>query len=267
MAERVNVRLAVGFVRLRRLVERAVPVPEEWQRRLCGLRERIGLARPVRLVASAATDAPLTLGWLRPLIVLPIGVLGSLAAAPTAAPASSPLRPRRLAAATPAPRPAGGAASESGRRTGHLGHPRQDHLLGLPPEPHARRDPPGLFPGPGSGGVSQGLDRQRDRTLAGGESPPLDDAALCAPVLEVLRSEPEREDYRELPAIMEAGVVSAAQHREADEQAQGKLRGRRAAADRTGSRGCGGGDPRLRGSVAQRAPAACVGSGRTNAPC
>jgi hypothetical protein len=41
-------------------------------------------------------------------------------------------------------------------------------------------------------------------TLAVGESPPLDDAALYAPVLEVLRSEPEREDYRELAVMLEA---------------------------------------------------------------
>jgi CHASE2 domain-containing sensor protein len=66
--------------------------------------------------------------------------------------------------------------------------------------------------------VSPGLDRQRARTLAGGESPPLDEAAPRACVLKVLRSEPEREDYRELPAMMmEAGVVSAVRHREADE--------------------------------------------------
>ena len=84
-------------------------------------------------------------------------------------------------------------------------------------------------------------------TLAVGESPPLDDAALCARVLEVLRSEPEREDYRELPVMLEAGAVSAAQHRAADEYAQGNLRGRRAAADR--SRVCGGSNPRLGGSA------------------
>ena len=77
----MSVRLAVGLLRLRHLVEQAIPVPDAWQRRLGALGQRIGLARPVRLVASAATDAPLTLGWMRPLVVLPIGVLGSLPAA------------------------------------------------------------------------------------------------------------------------------------------------------------------------------------------
>jgi hypothetical protein len=65
--------------------------------------------------------------------------------------------------------------------------------------------------------VSLGLDRQWDGTLAGGDSPPLDEATLCARVLVVSRSEPEREDYRELPAMMEAGAESAAQRPEADE--------------------------------------------------
>ncbi|HTV17853.1 MAG TPA: M56 family metallopeptidase, partial [Polyangiaceae bacterium] len=77
----MSLRLVVGVVRLRRWVERALPVPAEWQERLVALARGIGLARSVRLVASAAIDTPLTLGWLRPLVVLPIGVIGSLPAA------------------------------------------------------------------------------------------------------------------------------------------------------------------------------------------
>nr|MCU0973057.1 hypothetical protein [Burkholderiales bacterium] len=100
---------------------------------------------------------------------------------------------------------------------GNPGHLRPDHRLGLPLTPRPRKDPPGLFPGPGAGGVSPGLDRQRDRTPAGGESPPLDEATRCARVLEVLRSAPEWEDDHELLGRMEAGAVSATQHPEADE--------------------------------------------------
>lgn len=76
-----SLRLALGIAQLNRLVERCCPAPGDWQQRLAVLAERLGLGRPVRLLVSATADAPLTLGWLRPVIVLPIAALGSLPAA------------------------------------------------------------------------------------------------------------------------------------------------------------------------------------------
>lgn len=77
----MSLRLALGFARLRQMLERCAPVPREWQARVEALARRLGIARAVRLAVSPAVDAPLTLGWLRPVIVLPVGVLGSLPAA------------------------------------------------------------------------------------------------------------------------------------------------------------------------------------------
>ena len=75
------VRLAGGWVvaaRLRtRLVRRA---PPEWQDTLQSLGARIGLSRPVRLLVSALVQAPTVVGWLRPVVLVPVGALGGLPA-------------------------------------------------------------------------------------------------------------------------------------------------------------------------------------------
>lgn len=75
------VRLVGGWVvaaRLRsRLVRRA---PPEWQEMLGGLSQRIGLSRPVRLLISALVQVPTVVGWLRPVVLVPVGALGGLPA-------------------------------------------------------------------------------------------------------------------------------------------------------------------------------------------
>jgi uncharacterized protein (TIGR03435 family) len=74
-------RLVGGWVvaaRLRsKLVRRA---PPEWQEILCRLGERIGLSRPVRLLISALVQVPTVVGWLRPVVLVPVGALGGLPA-------------------------------------------------------------------------------------------------------------------------------------------------------------------------------------------
>ena len=39
---------------------------------------RIGLSRPVRLLVSALVQAPTVVGWLRPVMLVPVGALGGL---------------------------------------------------------------------------------------------------------------------------------------------------------------------------------------------
>ncbi|MFY0580083.1 M56 family metallopeptidase [Cystobacter fuscus] len=75
-----SLRLLSGWLRLRRLVREAEPAPVEWQEALERLARQLGMTRPVRLLRSAAIDVPATLGWLRPVVLLPVTVLTGLSA-------------------------------------------------------------------------------------------------------------------------------------------------------------------------------------------
>ncbi|MEO8180257.1 MAG: M56 family metallopeptidase [Deltaproteobacteria bacterium] len=74
----MTARLAFGVQRLRRLVQRAVPAPFAWQHALSELATRMGLRQHVRLLVSERVDSPLVLGWLRPVILVPLAALTSL---------------------------------------------------------------------------------------------------------------------------------------------------------------------------------------------
>ncbi|MGA7234043.1 MAG: M56 family metallopeptidase [Bryobacteraceae bacterium] len=75
------VRLAGGWLvaaRMRStLVRRA---PPEWQENLKKLGAQIGLSRPVRLLVSALVQVPTVVGWLRPVVLVPVGALGGMPA-------------------------------------------------------------------------------------------------------------------------------------------------------------------------------------------
>ncbi|ADO69008.1 M56 family metallopeptidase [Stigmatella aurantiaca] len=73
-----SLRLLAGWMRLRRSVRAASPVPEEWQQRLEALSRRLGMKRAVRLLQSTALDVPSALGWLRPVVLLPVFTLTGL---------------------------------------------------------------------------------------------------------------------------------------------------------------------------------------------
>jgi uncharacterized protein (TIGR03435 family) len=75
------VRLAGGWVvaaRMRSMLVRRAP--PEWQQALSKLGARIGLSRPVRLLVSALVQVPTVVGWLRPVVLVPVGALGGLPA-------------------------------------------------------------------------------------------------------------------------------------------------------------------------------------------
>jgi beta-lactamase regulating signal transducer with metallopeptidase domain len=75
-------RLAGGCWRIRRLRTAMLPAPRSsWQPSAERLARRLCVAVPFRLVESAIVDAPMVIGWLRPLIVLPLAVLANLTAA------------------------------------------------------------------------------------------------------------------------------------------------------------------------------------------
>jgi uncharacterized protein (TIGR03435 family) len=75
------VRLAGGWVvaaRMRSMLVRRAP--PEWQQILQKLGAQIGLSRPVRLLVSALVQVPTVVGWLRPVVLVPVGALGGLPA-------------------------------------------------------------------------------------------------------------------------------------------------------------------------------------------
>jgi beta-lactamase regulating signal transducer with metallopeptidase domain len=75
-----SLRLLMGFISaaaLRR--SRHAPVLTEWQQTLDRLIERMHVSRSVRLLPTDRVDSPSVIGWLRPVILAPVGVLCGLA--------------------------------------------------------------------------------------------------------------------------------------------------------------------------------------------
>jgi uncharacterized protein (TIGR03435 family) len=73
------IRLAAGWVVTSRLRSIAVRrAPPEWRERFQELGAQIGISRPVQLLVSALVGVPMAVGWLRPMVLLPVGALGGL---------------------------------------------------------------------------------------------------------------------------------------------------------------------------------------------
>jgi|GEM_PF-514949 len=73
-------RMAAEWMKLRRLTRRAVPAPEAWQERMDALARKLGLRRAVRLLQSYDVDVPSAVGWLSPMVLLPVSTLSGLPA-------------------------------------------------------------------------------------------------------------------------------------------------------------------------------------------
>jgi uncharacterized protein (TIGR03435 family) len=75
------IRLAGGWVFAARMRSTQVRrAPPEWQETLGKLGQQMGLSRPVRLLVSALVDVPMVVGWLRPMVLVPVGALGGIPA-------------------------------------------------------------------------------------------------------------------------------------------------------------------------------------------
>ena len=80
--------LGVFFLSLRTLGElafiqhvrynRSRPAAERWQKELHGLAERLGLRRPVALRESLRINTPMVIGVLKPVVLVPVGLLANL---------------------------------------------------------------------------------------------------------------------------------------------------------------------------------------------
>ena len=75
------VRLAGGWMVAARARSSMVhPAPPEWRAQLAEFAGRMGVSRPVRLLVSALAPVPTVIGWLRPVILMPVGALSGLPA-------------------------------------------------------------------------------------------------------------------------------------------------------------------------------------------
>ena len=74
------VRTAGGWLAAQRLRSRGtMPAPEEWQERLRALAARLRLTRPVILLESCLAETPVVIGFLRPAILVPAGLITGIA--------------------------------------------------------------------------------------------------------------------------------------------------------------------------------------------
>jgi TonB family protein len=71
----IALRSFLHWRRLAALMRTATALPRDWQLRLIELRQRFGILRPVRLLASLAVATPTLVGWLKPTILLPASLL------------------------------------------------------------------------------------------------------------------------------------------------------------------------------------------------
>ncbi len=75
----LSLRLLGGFVFVQRLKRRPDNVPlDGWQAKVQGLAGRLGLSRPVQVMASAWAQIPMVIGHLKPVILLPAALIANL---------------------------------------------------------------------------------------------------------------------------------------------------------------------------------------------
>lgn len=73
-----SIRLFGGWRFTERLRSVSHPAPPEWQRTLERIAARVGASRPVRLLVSSLVEVPTVIGWLRPVILVPVDSLTGL---------------------------------------------------------------------------------------------------------------------------------------------------------------------------------------------
>lgn len=77
----LSLRFMGGWMTAQRLKVRAVrPAPRDWEEMIVQLSIRLRLTRPVRLCQSMLVEVPTVVGWLRPVILAPAGLLAGLPA-------------------------------------------------------------------------------------------------------------------------------------------------------------------------------------------
>ena len=76
------IRLSTGLWQVHKLqTQQLKPVEAVWQAKVDALAERLGLKKHVRLFESARTRSPLAIGWIKPMVLFPIGLVNRLSPA------------------------------------------------------------------------------------------------------------------------------------------------------------------------------------------
>ena len=77
----LHLRSAAGWMAAGRLRRRGVcSAPDPWPQRLDQLRARLRLSKPVALLETCLADVPVVIGYLRPVILVPVGLLAGMPA-------------------------------------------------------------------------------------------------------------------------------------------------------------------------------------------
>src|SRR5688500_15758655 len=75
----LTMRLVVSWKRTQSVVDRSSrPAPDDLQVAALRVAERLGITRAFRLIESAAVEVPSVVGWLRPVILLPVSSVTGL---------------------------------------------------------------------------------------------------------------------------------------------------------------------------------------------
>ena len=74
----LSIRLVVSWSRIKKLARNSSPATETWQRTLTRLADALALRRGVAILESAAVEVPTVIGWLKPLILLPMSTMSAL---------------------------------------------------------------------------------------------------------------------------------------------------------------------------------------------
>ncbi|MEM8969066.1 MAG: M56 family metallopeptidase, partial [Bacteroidota bacterium] len=64
-------RLVNGLVQSQRLRYRTQPIPTDWQQRAKKLAEQLGINQTILFASTDRSNTPLTLGWLKPIVLIP----------------------------------------------------------------------------------------------------------------------------------------------------------------------------------------------------
>lgn len=77
----LSLKLVYGWLQVGRLRRSGMSVKDvAWKQRFHGLVERMGVRVTVRFLESAAVEIPTVIGWLKPVVLVPVAFLGSLPA-------------------------------------------------------------------------------------------------------------------------------------------------------------------------------------------
>lgn len=73
-----TLRIAAGLIIIHNLRQQSIILQNDWTKRLHMLANRLNINRLVRLAESSSIQAPVVIGFLKPLILIPIGMTSSL---------------------------------------------------------------------------------------------------------------------------------------------------------------------------------------------